>query len=125
MAGNYDETTRQITLPCGDTFDIWVDIDWPDLAEGDVVLFGIFDKNTGNDILVKYADIEDGKAHIRLCNKDTRDVEPATYRWNLRIVTDPVRDDDGNVRVDECEDDVITVFDDPPRIKLWKGGAYV
>ena len=32
MPGNFDQATRQITLPCGDTFDLWVDIDWPALA---------------------------------------------------------------------------------------------
>lgn len=125
MPGNFDEATRQITLPCGDTFDLWVEIEWPDLTVGDVMLFAIYDKASGADVLVKVAEIEDGQAHIRLCNKDTRDIEPGSYRWNLRVVTDPVRDDDRNVRVDECTDNVITVFDDPPRIKLWKGGAYV
>lgn len=125
MPGNFDSATRQITLPCGDTFDLWVDIDWPALAAGDVILFAIFDKSTGEDMLVKPAEIVDGQAHIRLCNHDTRDIEPATYRWNLRIVADPVRDENGNVLVDECTDNVITVLDDPPRIKLWKGGAYV
>lgn len=125
MLGNFDESTRQLTLPCGDTYDMWIEIDWPALVAGDVILFAIYDKSTGNDVLVKTTEIVNGKAHIRLCNKDTRDIEPGSYRWNLRVVTDPVRDDDGNVRVDECTDNVITVFDDPPRIKLWKGGAYV
>lgn len=97
----------------------------PRYPPGDVILFTIFDHNTGEDKLIKPVEILDGRAHIRLCNHDTRDITPATYRWNLRIVTSPVRDEEGNVRVDECTDNVITVFDDPPKIKLWKGGAYV
>lgn len=125
MPGKFDESTRQITLPLGDTFDIWVDVVWTALSPGDVILFTIFDHNTGEDKLIKPVEILDGRAHIRLCNHDTRDITPATYRWNLRIVTSPVRDEEGNVRVDECNDNVITVFDDPPKIKLWKGGAYV
>lgn len=125
MPGIFDESTRQITLPCGDTFDIRINVDWDALAENDAILFAIYDKGTGEDLLVKTAEIEGGEAHIRLCNHDTRDIEPGKYRWNLRIVTDPERDESGNVRVEDCTDNVITVFDNPPAFKLWRGGAYV
>lgn len=32
MPGKFDESTRQITLPLGDTFDIWVDVVWTALS---------------------------------------------------------------------------------------------
>ena len=119
-----DESSRAITMACGDTANFWADVEWDRLAEGDVLLFAIFDPDEG-DLLVKPVEIEDGQAHIRICNHDTRDIEPGRYKWNLRLVTSPVYDEEGNVRVDECTDDVITVFDNPPSIRLARGGAYV
>lgn len=124
MPFTYNESDRSVQMACGDTANIWVEIEWDRLAPGDVILFAICERS-GEDKLVKPIEIEDGQAHIRLCNHDTRDIEPGRYRWNLRIVTSPVYDEDGNVRVDECTDDVITVFDDPPTIRLTRGGAYV
>lgn len=121
----YDSSNNSITMACGDTGDIWTDIEWDKLSAGDVILFAIFDRNTGEDQMCKAAEIEDGLAHIRLCNHDTRNIPAGRYKWNLRIVTSPVYDKGGNVRVDQCTDDVITVFDDPPNIKLVNGGAYV
>lgn len=124
MPGNYDESTRQITLPCGDTFDLWIDVEWDALTEGDVILFAVYN-SSGEDVLIKAAEIEDGTAHIRICNHDTRDIAAGRYKWNLRLVTDPERDESGNVYAADCSDNVITVFDTPPTFKLWKGGAYV
>lgn len=124
MPGNYDESTRQITLPCGDTFDLWIDVEWDALTEGDVILFAVYN-SSGEDVLVKAAEIEDGTAHIRICNHDTRDIAAGRYKWNLRLVTDPERDENGNVYAADCSDNVITVLDTPPTFKLWKGGAYV
>lgn len=124
MPFRFNEEDNSIQMACGDTGGFTVEIEWEKLAPGDVILFAISERS-GEDKLVKPMEIEDGQAHIRLCNHDTRDIEAGRYRWNLRIVTSPVYDEDGNVRVDECSDDVITVFDDPPNIRLTRGGAYV
>ena len=119
----FDENTRAITMAAGDTADIVVHVKWDRLSAGDVLLFAVFD--SGGDLLVKPAEIADGLAQIRICNHDTRDIEPGRYKWNLRIVTSPVVDESGSVRADECTDDVLTAFDSPPAFKLTRGGGYV
>lgn len=121
----YDEESRAITMAAGDTANLWVDVEWDRLAPGDVLLFAIFDPAAAGDLVCKPVEIVDGQAHIRICNHDTRSIEPGRYRWNLRLVTSPIYDEEGNVRVDECTDDVITVFDTPPVFKLTRGGAQV
>lgn len=121
----YDTTDNSITMAVGDTATITAIVEWENLAPGDVILFAIFDRTTGEDKLCKPVEIKDEQAVIRLCNRDTRDIPAGRYKWNLRIVTDPVYDEEGNVRVDECTDDVITVFNDPPNIRLTIGGARV
>lgn len=121
----FDEKTRAITMAAGDTADIAVYVNWDRLSAGDVLLFAVFDPNEDGDLFVKQAEIEDGQAHVRLCNHDTRDIEPGRYKWNLRIVTSPAMDESGNARADECTDDVLTAFDSPPIFKLTRGGGYV
>lgn len=126
MAFVFDEKTRAIQMPAGDTADIPVQIEWDGLKDGDAVVFAVFDPKTDSgDLVLRSADVVGGRANIRLCNHDTRDVPPGHYKWNLRIVTSPARDADGNVIADECSDSVITVFDAPPSFRLTRGGAYV
>lgn len=125
MPFTYDSTDNSIVMAAGDTANIWADVEWDKLAAGDVLLFAIFDPKADGDLVCKPVEIEDEQAHIRICNHDTRDIPPGRYRWNLRLVTGPVRDEEGNVRVDECADDVITVFNDPPSFRITRGGAYV
>ena len=125
MAFAFDPNTRKITLPLGDTADLYVNVNWQGLSPGDALLFAIFAPDVPGDMLCKAADLVDGKAHIRICNHDTRDLQSGKYRWQLRIVTNPARDDDGHVIADECTDNVISVFDKPPTIELKRGGAYV
>ncbi len=125
MPFTFDAETYDITMACGDTAFIAVDIDWDKLRPGDVVLFAIFDRMTGEDKLVKAIEIENGRANIRLCNHDTRDLPTGRYKWNLRIVTSPAYGEDGSVIADECSDEVVTVFNDLPNIRLTKGGARV
>ncbi len=127
MPFRFNEIDNSIKMACGDTGDLFVEIETEGfiLTPCDVILFAIFDNSTGEDLMCKHAEIENGQAHIRLCNYDTRDIPAGLYKWNLRIVTDPIYDEDGNVRVDECTDDVITVFDSPPTIRLTRGGARV
>lgn len=125
MPFKFDTETYNIEMACGDTARININVEWDKLAVGDVILFAIFDKNSGEDLLCKTIEIVDGVAQVRLCNHDTRDMEAGKYNWNLRIVTSPAYDESGNVRVDECSDDVVTVFNKPPNIKLTNGGARI
>ena len=126
MPFTYNPDTREIRMPPGDTATISVAVNWDALQPGDVVLFAVYDPNAmRGDLLCKAVDIVNGVAEIRICNHDTRDIPPGTYRWELRIVTSPARDEAGNVVVDECGDHVITVFDKSPKFRLSRGGAYV
>lgn len=126
MPFQFDQETRAIELAAGDTADLYIAVDWDGLTDGDAVLFAICDRR-GDDLLVKAADVADGKAHVRLCNHDTRDLDAGRYKWQLRIVTSPARDDAGNVIADECTDNVISVFDDGelPAFRLTRTGARV
>ena len=126
MAFTFDESTYKISLPQGDTADIDVSIDYAGIEPGDALLFAIFDPQSG-DLMSKAVEIQDGRAHIRLCNHDTRDLDAGQYRWQLRIVTSPARDESGSVIADACTDDVISVFDSDelPAFRLTRTGARV
>ena len=132
MAFTFDEETRKISMPPGDTGNIWLEIDWPAMKAGDAVIFAIVSRREG-DMLLKAAEVEQDaesglyRAHIRLCNHDTRDIEPGTYNWQVRLVTDPVRDENGNVIADECTDNVISVFggDSMPVFRMERKGGRV
>ena len=126
MPFRFNEETRAIQLAAGDTADLYVAVDWAGLADGDAVLFAVCDRRV-EDLLVKAADVADGRAHVRLCNHDTRDLDAGQYRWQLRIVTSPARDESGSVIADACTDDVISVFDSDelPAFRLTRTGARV
>lgn len=127
MAFSYDEATRKISMPPGDTGDIYFRVEWDTHGKEAAVLFAIVNRRTGEDMLIKAAEIADGAAHIRLCNHDTRDIEPGEYRWQVRLITSPAKDEDGNIIADECTDDVVSVFsgDGMPVFKIEKKGARV
>lgn len=125
MPYKMDEKTGNITMDAGDTGDVNVEVEWEDLKDGDVVVFAVFDPAAKGDLLRKAAEFVDGSAHVRLANRDTRDIEPGRYKWNLRLVTDPAYDEDGNVRADEDSDNVITIFSPPPSFRLTRGGGDV
>lgn len=125
MPFKFNSDNYAIEMACGDTANIRINISCDIISAGDMLLFAIFKVSTGEDLLCKSTDIVDGVANIRLSNQDTRDIPPGSYKWNLRLVTSPVCDEQGKVCVDEPTDDVITIFDKPPVIKLTRGGAYV
>ena len=54
-------------------------------------------------------------------------MKPGVYAWQLRLVTSPARDEDGNIIADECTDDVVSVFSGEamPEFVLEKRGARV
>lgn len=127
MAFYINQDNYAISMPPGDTGDIYLEIDWKgaDLSNAAIV-FGVCD-SAGEDIILKQGDIVDGKTHVRLCNHDTRDIEPGTYRWQLRIVTDPATDENGNIIADDCSDNVVSVFkgNKMPKFIIEKRGARV
>ena len=127
MPFTFDEATYRISMPPGDTGDLHLEIEWDTNGKNAAAVFAIVNPRYGKDLLIKAAEIENGKAHIRLCNHDTRDMKPGTYSWQLRLISSPARDEAGNIIADSCTDDVISVFsgDRMPEFILEKKGARV
>ena len=126
MAYVFDPETRKITLPAGDTMDFKIHTN----GDFDVAIFAVYNRTTGQDVVAVPVEIDaDGYANIRLANRHTRDVPAGNYKWNLRLVSDPEFDENGNVVVDEDSDNVLTVFgpdnDDIPIFVIRRTGAYV
>lgn len=126
MPYTFDEITLDVVLPVGDTMQFCVNVA-NDAYH--VVIFAIYDRNDGADILRVPVEIVDGAANIRLTSAHTRDLPAGRYKWNLRLVSDPEYDENGNVIVEDESDNVVTVFgpenDAIPNIKLVKNGGRV
>lgn len=127
MAGHYNPENYAIELPAGDTMTLTVGVS----GGYDAIVFAIFDptRNKGADILRIPAEIIDGQAVVRLTNSHTRDLKAGVYKWQLRAVSDPARDADGNIIADDPGDNVVSYFgsaDRPlPAFTIRKDGAYV
>lgn len=126
MPYTFDPDTHGIVLPVGDTMDFAINVT-SDAYHA--IVFAIYDRADGTDLLRVPAEIVDGAAHIRLATEHTRDLEPGKYKWNLRLVEDPARDDEGNIIADDEQDDVLTVFgpdqNSIPDIRLVRNGGRV
>jgi hypothetical protein len=125
MAYVFDPETRKVTISAGDTMDLGVRTN----GKYDAVIFAVYDRAAKQDLLTVPAQIEGGTAHIRLANRHTRDLPEGRYKWNLRMVSDPEYDENGNVIADEDSDNVMTVFGpenaDIPDFVIRRTGAYV
>lgn len=127
MPYTFDPDTHEIKLPVGDTVNI------PVRVRGDAIfhamVFAIYDRADGTDLLRVPVEIVDGAARIRLATKHTRDLEPGKYKWNLRLVTDPEYDENGNIMLQDINDDAMTVFgpenSEIPDIILVRNGGRV
>lgn len=97
-----------ITLPKGDTMLFNVDIQGGEFPAGTVAVFGV--KNAKRTVLSKVFTIVDNRVVVRLTNADTRNLPTGRYNWDIRIVTDPEYDEEGNVRAEDDSDDVISIF---------------
>lgn len=99
-----------ITLPRGDTLCMKIDFTGGEFPEGTVVIFGVCSSRDGRTLLSKVFKIVDNSVVIRLSNVDTRKLPVNTYRWDLRIVTDPEYNEDGSVYCNDNSDDVMSLF---------------
>ena len=127
MPFTFDEATKTISMPPGDTGDLHLEIDWDTNGRDAAAVFAIVHPRYGKDLLLKAAEIKEGRVHIRLCNHDTRDLRPGNYAWQIRLVASPARDEAGNIIADACTDDVVSVFsgNEMPEFILEKKGARV
>ena len=123
----YNTVTNEIEMHCGDTGTLPIYFEWNAMPDDTVLLFAVFDANDDGkaDLIKKPIELIDGAGKIRLCNSDTRDLEPGTYHWQLRIVTGAESDEQGNIVANDCSDDVHSWFLSAPKFKLLRAGGYV
>lgn len=120
-----DESTGAIRLPIGGTGGFVARLVLKDGVqldtENDVVLFAV---SRSRDISVRAHNAaiilkelpilldenEEPFVQIDFYNADTRGLTPGRYVWDLTLVTDPERDSNGAVIVEDNSDNVIPIF---------------
>ena len=122
MAFVFDTETNKITLPIGDTMTLNVRVNGEPFKDGDTVMFAVSDDD-GNDVLCKSFEMAEGKCRVRLSSADTAKLETGGYTWNLRLVH-TAEIVDGKVQVDDS-DEVVTLWNKPPKFILIDGGCDV
>lgn len=111
--------TLEITCPSGDTGLLLVKITGtegvplPGLLDG-VAIFAVAQKvGTGASYSTTSArpvKIVDNTATINITNAFSRVITPGNYYWDIRIVTDPEYDGDGNVLCEDDTDEVHSLY---------------
>jgi hypothetical protein len=126
MPYKYDPETRAITISAGDTMDFSVNVSGKDY---DAAVFAAYNPTTGEDVVVVPAELKSGKCSIRLATRHTRDVPAGKYKWNIRLVSNPGKDEEGNIVADDDSDNVLSVFGPDnsaiPDFVVRRTGAYV
>ena len=102
--------TGEIILPRGDTLLFKVRLKGGEFPEDTVGVFGICNARGTRTLFAKEFPVRENGVTVFLSNRDTRELSAGTYAWDLRIVTDPERDEDGNVKCDDATDNVISLF---------------
>ena len=122
MAWTYNTGNNKIVLPIGDTMNLPVKISGDLIVDGDTVMIAISDAD-GNDILCKTFTVADAACVVRLNSEDTAKLAADMYTWNIRLIhTADVAD--GEVIIDNT-DEVVTIFNKPPKFELVDGGCDV
>jgi hypothetical protein len=67
-------------------------------------------KTTTNTLAGKHVEIVDNTATILLSNDLTRVLSPGAYLWDIRIVTDPGTNEEGDIIADDLTDEVHSLF---------------
>ncbi len=114
------DSNGNVTLPRGDTLPMPITIRGVNYPEGTVGVFGIRAKSGSGaraQVLRKAFPVaaiptepEAAKISVYLSNGDTRGINPGVYLWDLRIVTDPEYDAEGNVCCNDEGDNVMSIF---------------
>lgn len=92
----------KIVCPIGDTGLLLVTLKLkegaPPLPEGAVVEFKVCADKGVEPVMTKVSKLVDSAAAIWLSGADTQRLpKGGTYRWNVRVLTDPVAGEDGSV----------------------------
>lgn len=98
----------EIRLPRGDTAMFEVVMKGADFSDDAIALFAI---RAGNrTVLSKELGIHDNSVIVYLSNQDTRDLVEGKYQWDIRIVTNPERDENGKIYCNDTSDSVTSIF---------------
>lgn len=126
MAYKYDPYTRAITISAGDTMDFSVNVSGKSY---DAAVFAVYDPDTGDDVVTVPAELAENQCKIRLAARHTMDVPAGKYKWNIRLVSNPEKDEDGNIVLNDDTDNSLTVFgpekNEIPDFIVRRTGAYV
>ena len=119
MAFNYDPGTNKITCPRNNNGTLEVNVTGMVFNAEDVVAFYIRDPARAKKLreIVLHPD-SNGKCAFTLNSGDTDLIPPGKYKWNLRIVTSPQFDADGNLTIAEDSANSITVFNRAPEFEV-------
>lgn len=79
-----------ILLPAGDTAILAIQFKGATLGEGDKAIFAILTRDGNNTLLTKTMDISDDVALQKFESEDTQNIHPGDYRWELRVVINPI-----------------------------------
>lgn len=112
----YDETSHKMIAPIGDTDTFAIEVYFIQLdgsevpaPDGTAVLFGICSQDGINYEHIPL-EVVDGAAILRLDNQTTRDWAAGKYKWDLRVVTGPDYDASGDIRANDADDDVHSLY---------------
>lgn len=122
MAWTYNTGNNKIVLPIGDTMNLPVKISGDLIVDGDTVMFAVSDAD-GNDVLCKRFIVANAACVVRLNSEDTARLQPDVYTWNIRLIH-TVEVADGEVVIDNS-DEVVTIYNRPPKFELVDGGCDV
>lgn len=126
MPFQYSAASGRITCPRGDTgalrFTFSGEIH---LLPGDMLVFGLYSPSTKETLLRKQVEIVNGVALLLFTNADTRDLPVGSYKYNLRIVTNPEYDAEGFVICTDATDNVMSIYNDLPKFELLEAGVHV
>lgn len=125
MAFQYSASGR-ITCPRGDTGALRFSFSGAiTLKPGDMLVFGLYSPTAKETVLRKQVEIVDGSALLLFTNADTRDLPAGSYKYNLRVVTDPEYDENGLVICTDTTDNVLSVYNELPKFELLEAGVHV
>ena len=126
MPFQYSVSSGRITCPRGDTGALNFTFSGTiSLKPGDMLVFGLYRPSTKETMLRKQVEIVDGSAILLFTNADTRDLPAGSYRYNLRVVTDPEFDANGLVVCADATDNVLSIYNELPKFELLEAGVYV
>ena len=125
MPFQYSAASGRITCPRGDTGALRFTFTGMTLKPGDMLVFGLYSPTLKQTIFRKQVEIADGSALLLFTNADTRDLPAGSYKYNLRVVTDPELDEKGLVICADQTDNVLSIYNELPKFELLEAGVHV